>query len=633
MTTIITKNGSGAPTAGQLSQGELAVDLTNKELYTKDSGGNIIKVGSQGGSSGTFTDLVATDSFTSPGIDDNATSTAITIDANENVGIGIVDPKAPLHLNDYLQITTDGTGHESGNGSVLSVGAAGELYLHNYEDADVRIGTNNITRMTIDGAGNVGIGTSTPDQALVVDGSIALSYNSTSSYQGIKRVGVGTVYYTGTTSTSTSAIHTFTGSGDAAKMTILESGNVGIGTDDPASKLHVKNTGGSGVIQIGTAGGTAAREWKQIASSGNGSYYIQDATAVANRLAIDISGNVGIGTPTPTSLLHVCDGLSSYTNTTTVITGSAQDDGDSGISLLATGNALGGRVGSNYVADGSGGLKQSNTGRTSGFIGFSNPTTGGVTSSISFGGTLKGSVTPVTHMTLDGSGNLLVGTTTYGPEGTKGIQIGGSSGASTGVEILRSGTPVNGYQSAMFQKHGSGFSNVGCYKHSGITDPAGYFGTTDGNAAPAFLWHNGGTWRTSSSSANIGTASGTVVGTQTSDERLKDIEPSFEYGLDAVMALKPIAYTRNDEDSPVRQLGFGAQTTQAIVPEAVYDTGECLDGYDVDPDDSMVQTAKSDDTKLAMEYVQIVPVLVKAMQEQQAMIETLQAEVEALKNA
>ena len=88
-TTIITKNGSGAPVAGDLVQGELAVDLTNKTLYSKDSSGNVFKVGDTGGGSpGTFTDLVATDSFTSPGIDDNATSTAITIDANENVGIG-----------------------------------------------------------------------------------------------------------------------------------------------------------------------------------------------------------------------------------------------------------------------------------------------------------------------------------------------------------------------------------------------------------------------------------------------------------------------------------------------------------------------------------------------------------------
>ena len=84
MTTIITKNGSGAPTAGQLSEGELAVDLTNKELYTK-SGSTVIKIGGTGGGeTGTFTDLTATSSFTSPGIDDNATSTTLTI-TNGNV--------------------------------------------------------------------------------------------------------------------------------------------------------------------------------------------------------------------------------------------------------------------------------------------------------------------------------------------------------------------------------------------------------------------------------------------------------------------------------------------------------------------------------------------------------------------
>ena len=99
-TTIITKNGSGAPVAGDLVQGELAVDLTNKTLYSKDSSGNVFKVGDTGGGSpGTFTDLVATNSFTSPGIDDNATSTAITIDASENVGIGETNPLNALHIN------------------------------------------------------------------------------------------------------------------------------------------------------------------------------------------------------------------------------------------------------------------------------------------------------------------------------------------------------------------------------------------------------------------------------------------------------------------------------------------------------------------------------------------------------
>ena len=45
MTTIITKNGSGAPVAGDLTEGELAVDLTNRRLYSKDSGANVVQLG------------------------------------------------------------------------------------------------------------------------------------------------------------------------------------------------------------------------------------------------------------------------------------------------------------------------------------------------------------------------------------------------------------------------------------------------------------------------------------------------------------------------------------------------------------------------------------------------------------
>ena len=44
-TTIKLKNGSGAPAASDLVQGEPAFDLTNKRLYTEDTGGNVIEVG------------------------------------------------------------------------------------------------------------------------------------------------------------------------------------------------------------------------------------------------------------------------------------------------------------------------------------------------------------------------------------------------------------------------------------------------------------------------------------------------------------------------------------------------------------------------------------------------------------
>lgn len=56
MTTIKLKNGSGAPTAGDLAQGEPALDLTNKRLYTEDSGGTVIEVGTNPGVDVTFAD-------------------------------------------------------------------------------------------------------------------------------------------------------------------------------------------------------------------------------------------------------------------------------------------------------------------------------------------------------------------------------------------------------------------------------------------------------------------------------------------------------------------------------------------------------------------------------------------------
>ena len=121
MTTIKLKNGSGAPLAGDLVQGEPALDLTNKRLYTEDSGGTVIEVGTNpstinidagtidgtviGGSSaaaGTFT------TFTSTGIDDNATSTAITIDASQNVGIGTVSPSQKLDISGNISMSGAG---------------------------------------------------------------------------------------------------------------------------------------------------------------------------------------------------------------------------------------------------------------------------------------------------------------------------------------------------------------------------------------------------------------------------------------------------------------------------------------------------------------------------------------------
>ena len=99
-----------------------------------------------------------------------------------------------------------------------------------------------------------------------------------------------------------------------------------------------------------------------------------------------------------------------------------------------------------------------------------------------------------------------------------------------------------------------------------------------------------------------------------SDYRLKrDIQPMSKYGLSTVMRLKPVTYFYKADKTNHPEVGFIAQEVQKIVPEVVSGTeGDITKGE-----------------TLGLSYGNLVPVLTKAIQEQQASIETLKTTVQS----
>jgi hypothetical protein len=162
--------------------------------------------------------------------------------------------------------------------------------------------------------GNVGIGTTNPTQKLHVhSGGIlvkgAVTPNINFDPAGV--LGNADISYDGNTfnlvSNSNSAILTL-GTSSTPRLTILSSGNVGIGTTNPSENLHVHAPGNdlAAIVLSGTATlQMPYRLMQGITGVSNAGFSIYDITAATTRFAIDSAGNIGIGTGNPASILHV----------------------------------------------------------------------------------------------------------------------------------------------------------------------------------------------------------------------------------------------------------------------------------------------------------------------------------------
>jgi hypothetical protein len=255
----------------------------------------------------------------------------LTVANNGNVGIGERNPGFPLNF-------ADGPGDKislwgnSTSGSSIGFGAQlGLLQIHSYQASDdIAFGygsSNNFTeQMRIKGNGNVGIGTinpnvplhikSTNNNPVIIDGGNQLYVTLAENGNNVGYIGsfagnpndveMGT--YGGNTTGSV-----ILSTNNIPKLTVNNSGNVGIGTSVPAEKLEVSgkikttslqitNGATSGNILTSDVNGNAS--WTAPASTTN--YWVANG---ANISKIN-SGNVGIGTNLPTTAKLVIAGNS-----------------------------------------------------------------------------------------------------------------------------------------------------------------------------------------------------------------------------------------------------------------------------------------------------------------------------------
>ena len=280
-----------------------------------------------------------------------------------NLGIGTTTPAAKLHVDSgtdsismrlktnnvlnyiLLNNSTSANNYLQANNRTIALSAD-----ENGVDGKVYLKTSNQNRVTVNGIGNVGIGTTTPGSLLDIKSNVdtnrEIRLSAIYGYASIYSEGIGS------TGSNLKFKVKADGGGHSTPLTISDTGNVGIGTTAPAAKLDVVGDVKAGISGNGTvldlftngvaynpmsvtAGGTILRNsgsnpslvanklrvYGSVVSIGTGSYLnvplhvqgqagnstVLDVTNNINSslFRVNFDGNVGIGTTAPAAKLHV----------------------------------------------------------------------------------------------------------------------------------------------------------------------------------------------------------------------------------------------------------------------------------------------------------------------------------------
>lgn len=308
-------------------------------------------------------------------------------------------------------------------------------------------------------------------------------------------------------------------------------------------------------------------------SSGTGFYRVSAnvlgiSTAGVQRVVVDASGNVGVGRATNLT------GSANFKAIGIGATGTIMAGATTGGAYMAQNLYFDGAVW-RYLINGTALLYEQAGGSHTWFYAASG--TGGNSSS------------NIQAMTLDSSGQLTVGTSSLSST-TRHVIYGYGGSSENASLIVRSTEPSDADRPA-----------ISLYKVQNSSATTQRFMTFLINGAGSAI---------GSGQINANGASAAAFGSY-SDRRLKENIAPLAGELEKVLALNPVEF--DFKDGSGHQVGFIAQEMEEIYPDAVSVLGE------------------TEEMKMITGWDKTTARLVKAIQEQQVMIEDLKAEIEALK--
>lgn len=387
----------------------------------------------------------------------------------------------------------------------------------------------------------------------------------------------------------------------------------------------------------------------------------------ATRIYIAPGGFVGIGTTTPTSLLNVRGKtlLSTFTSTDAL----SPQSGAGVIGYTSfTPTARGQRLGYFLTGSQNGG---SDAGNSTGLVGYADGawTTTSRPAYMTFETTNSGSRLRTEAMRIASDGYVGIGTTTpfyrlhvqdssiailaqglgttssYGIYGTSAIY--GVYGAGK-YGVVGSGSNYGTY-GAGTDRGAYGTGKVGVYGTSSADYGDGVHGTATGTGAYGGYFEStssiGVYAYTASTSSYAGYFSGNVYTSgsyNTSDKKLKKNIAEFTDAMSIIKKLKPKTYEFLTDGKLAamnlpkgKHFGLIAQELETVLPELVKETPQILPrNNDTTRDGKFVVSTAKEETFKAVNYSELIPIVIKGMQEQdqklQAM-DSLRTEVQSLK--